>query len=306
MEAVTHWDELEVSHHELGPMNARWRTADGQKLGMSRIEVLPGAQSTPAHEHTAEEELFYVLAGDGLWWQDGATTAIASGDVAFAAPGAGAHTIIAGEQGIDVLAFGPRHEIEVTHLPRPGVLRIGGVATVRAETKHQWHFEAEAGPVERDDTDPAGRRPANVAHVSAVAGTHEERPGWEQVERRIGRHLGARTTGMTLMEIAPAARSCPFHCHSAEEELFVVLEGDGTLRLGEERHDLRRGSVVSRPAGTRIAHQFIAGDSGMTVLAYSDIDPNDMAFYPDSNKVKLRGLNVMMRVAPVDYWDGED
>jgi uncharacterized cupin superfamily protein len=86
----------------------------------------------------------------------------------------------------------------------------------------------------------------------------------------------------------------------------VVLDGEGTLRLGDERHALHPGSVVSRPAGTRIAHQFIAGDGGLTVLAYSDIDPNDLVFYPDSSKVKLRGLNVMVRVEPLDYWDGED
>jgi uncharacterized cupin superfamily protein len=303
MEAVTHWDDLAVEHHALGPMDARWRTADGVKLGMSRIDVLPGAQSTPAHQHTAEEELFYVVRGDGLWWQDGATTAIGEGDVAFAEPRAGAHTVIAGDDGIDVLAFGPRLDIEVTHLPRPGVMRIGGVATVTAHSMHQWRFEAEMGPVERSEPGP---RTGNVVHVTDVPAVEEDRSGWEQVERRIGRHLGARTTGMTLMEIAPAAKSCPFHCHSAEEELFVVLDGAGTLRLGDERHALRPGHVVSRPAGTRIAHQFIAGDEGMTVLAYSDIDSNDLAFYPDSNKVKLRGLNVMMRVEPVDYWDGED
>jgi uncharacterized cupin superfamily protein len=303
MEPLTHWDDLALEHHELGPMNARWRTADGVRLGMSRIDVLPGAQSTPAHEHTAEEELFYVVRGDGLWWQHGKTTAIGEGDLMFAKPRGGAHTIIGGDDGIDVLAFGPRHDIEVTHLPRPGVVRVGGVATFIANPRHQWHFEAEAGPVERAEPGP---RPANVVHIDDVPGAEEDRPGWEQIERRIGRHLGAITTGMTLMEVAPGAKSCPFHCHSAEEELFVVLDGEGTLRLGDERHAVRPGHILSRPAGTRIAHQFIAGDDGLAVLAYSDIDPNDLAFYPDSNKVKLRGLDVMIRVEPLDYWDGED
>jgi uncharacterized cupin superfamily protein len=304
MEALTHWDDLPLEHHELGPMNARWRTADGVRLGMSRIDVLPGAQSTPAHQHTAEEELFYVVRGSGLWWQDGRTTAIGEGDLMFAKPRAGAHTVIGGDDGIDVLAFGPRHDIEVTHLPRPGVVRVGGVATFIAEAKHQWHFEAEAGPVER--AEPTHPRPANVVNMTDVPAVEEDRPGWEQVERRIGRHLGAITTGMTLMDVAPSAKSCPFHCHSAEEELFVVLAGDGTLRLGDERHAVRPGHIVSRPAGTRIAHQFIAGDDGLSILAYSDIDPNDLVFYPDSDKVKLRGLNVMIRVEPLDYWDGED
>jgi uncharacterized cupin superfamily protein len=265
--------------------------------------VLPGAQSTPAHEHTAEEELFYVLAGDGLWWQDGATTAIASGDIAFAAPGAGAHTIIAGEQGIDVLAFGPRHEIEVTHLPRPGVLRIGGVATVRAETKHQWLFEAQAGPVERAEPGP---RPGNVVRAADVPASVEDRPGWEHHSRKVGLHLGARTVGMRVLEIAPGARSFPFHCHSAEEELFVVLEGECRLRLGPDEHALRPGSIISRPAGTGVAHQFIAGAGALTLLCCSTLDSSDVAFYPDSSKVTLRGLDVTLRVAPVDYWDGED
>jgi uncharacterized cupin superfamily protein len=302
MEAVTHWDDLQVDHHELGPMNARWRTADGVRIGMSRIEVLPGGQSTPAHVHTAEEELFYVLGGSGLWWEGGATTAIGPGDVMFAKPRGEAHTLIGGDDGIDVLAFGPRDDVELVHLPRPGVLRLGGVATVPAETRHQWHLEAEAGPVERAEP---GERPDNVVRLLDLPTQAEERPGWELTQRRIGGHFGTVNTGMSHYELAPGARSFPFHCHSAEEELFVVLDGTGMLRLGDERHDLRAGHVVSRPAGTRIAHQFIAGDDGMTVLAYSNIDPNDIAFYPDSNKVKLRGLGVTMRVEPVDYWDGE-
>ena len=302
MEAVTHWDDLQVDHHELGPMSARWRTADGVGVGMSRIQVLPGAQSTPAHVHTAEEELFYVLGGSGLWWEGGATTAIGAGDVMYAKPRGEAHTVIGGDDGIDVLAFGPRHDIELVHLPRPGVLRVGGVATLPAQTRHQWFFEAEAGPVERAEP---GERPANVVRLLDVPAEAEDRPGWELARRWVGRHLGAVKTGMSHLDLAPGARAFPFHCHSAEEELFVVLGGSGTLRLGGERHDLRPGHVVSRPAGTRIAHQFIAAGDGMTILAYSTIDPNDLAFFPDSNKVRLRGLGVTMRVKPVDYWDGE-
>jgi uncharacterized cupin superfamily protein len=302
MEGVTHWDDLQVDHHELGPMNARWRTVDGVGLGMSRIEVLPGGQSTPAHIHTAEEELFYVLGGSGLWWEGGATTAIGAGDVMFAKPRGKAHTIIGGDDGIDVLAFGPRIDIEIVHLPRPGVVRMGGVATLPAQTRHQWVFEAEAGPVERAEP---GERPPNVVRVLDLPSRTQVRPGWETTQRRVGDHVGTVTTGMSYLELAPSAKSFPFHCHSAVEELFVVLDGTGFVRLGDERHALRPGHVVSRPPGTGVAHQFIAGDAGLTVLAYSDVEPGDIAFYPDSNKVKFNGLGVVMRVEPVDYWDGE-
>jgi len=221
----------------------------------------------------------------------------------FAKPRGEPHTIIGGDEGIDVLAFGPRIAIEVVHLPRPGVLRVGGVATLPAETKHQWFHEAEVGPVERAEP---GRRPPNVVRLLDLPTEVEDRAsGWELTQRWVGGHLGAINIGMSHLEHGPGAKSFPFHCHSAQEELFVVLDGGGFVRLGDERHPLRPGHVVSRPAGTRVAHQFVAGDAGMTVLAYSDIEPNDIVFYPDSNKVKLRGLGVMMRVEPVDYWDGE-
>src|SRR5262249_33696881 len=155
--------------------------------------------------------------------------------------------------------------------------------------------------VERDDADPTRPRPANVVRLLDLPTEVEDRPGWELTQRWVGRHFGTLTTGMSHLEIAPGAKSFPFHCHSAEEELFIVLDGAGSVRLGDERHDLRPGHVVSCPAGSRVAHQFIAGDDGMTVLAYSNVDPNDIAYFPDSNKVKLRGVNVVMRVEPVDY-----
>ena len=60
MAVVTHWDDLELAHHELGPMNAHWRTAGGARLGCSRIAVAPGAQSTPAHVHTARHRMSWT------------------------------------------------------------------------------------------------------------------------------------------------------------------------------------------------------------------------------------------------------
>ena len=54
--------------------------------------------------------------------------------------------------------------------------------------------------------------------------------------------------------------------------MFVVLAGAGTLRLGAERHAVRTGHVIARPAGTGVAHQFIAGEDGLTLLAWGTRD----------------------------------
>jgi len=112
-------------------------------------------------------------------------------------------------------------------------------------------------------------------------------------------------TGFNLFTLAPNSPSWPQHCHSAEEEIFVVLDGDGICLLGDDETPVRRGHVISRPAGTGIAHGFRAGDSGLSFLAYGTRDTNDITYYPNSNKVYLRGVNLIGRMEKLDYWDGE-
>ena len=74
-------------------------------------------------------------------------------------------------------------------------------------------------------------------------------------------------TGIRHAEVFPGKLNAPPHCHSAEEEIFVVLEGDGHVLLWEE--DGRRGapgpSRLGRrrgPPGTGVAHAFRGGDDG--------------------------------------------
>ena len=98
----------------------------------------------------------------------------------------------------------------------------------------------------------------------------------------------------------------PPHCHSAEEEIFVVLDGRGTLLLGDEERPVEPHDVIARPAATGVAHAFRAGDEGMTFLAYGSKEPNDICYYPRSNKIAFRGVGVIGRIERLDYWDGED
>jgi uncharacterized cupin superfamily protein len=111
---------------------------------------------------------------------------------------------------------------------------------------------------------------------------------------------------MKHVEMPPGARAATRHCHAAEEELFVVLDGDGVVRVGDEESGVRRGSIVARPPATGVAHDFQAGDGGMALLAYGTREANDICWYPDSQKVYFIGVDVVARVQPLDYWDGED
>jgi uncharacterized cupin superfamily protein len=124
--------------------------------------------------------------------------------------------------------------------------------------------------------------------------------------RDLGRAAGSVRTGVVHTTIAPGRESMPPHVHSAEEELFVVLDGAGECLLGDERFDVRRGSVIARPAGSRVAHSFVAGTEGLTMLAYGQRIPHDVCWYPRSQKLGFSAFGLRFRVADaVGYWDGE-
>ena len=124
-------------------------------------------------------------------------------------------------------------------------------------------------------------------------------------DRDLGSAVGSERTGISRVTIPAGRLGYPPHCHSAEEEIFVVLGGEGTLVLGDEEHAVRPGCVVGRPPGTRIPHSFRAGVTDLVYLAYGTREPNDIVYYPRSGKVSLRGVGVMGRIEPLGYWDGE-
>jgi uncharacterized cupin superfamily protein len=125
--------------------------------------------------------------------------------------------------------------------------------------------------------------------------------------RLLGEAAGAGATGLKHIALPAAQRGAPPHCHSEEEEIFVVLDGDGTLQLwprggGEtpEEQPLRAGDVVSRPAGTGVAHALRAGKQHLTYLAYGTREPGDMCFYPETGRVSLRGLGIALRSPEIE------
>ena len=86
----------------------------------------------------------------------------------------------------------------------------------------------------------------------------------------------------------------------------MILDGDGVLVLGEDEIPVGPGNVISRPAGTGVAHMLRAGEQGLSYLAYGTRDAGDVCYYPRSNKVFFRGVGLIARLERLEYWDGED
>jgi uncharacterized cupin superfamily protein len=306
---VAHWDEVEASRREAGHIGGSWRdlgrAAGTRGVGVKLVDVDPRKWSTPAHVEGAEEEIFFVLAGSGLSWQDGATHEVRAGDCLVHLAEAEAHTLRAGPDGLRLLAYGQRLPHGNTVLPRAGVawMSPGFVdVTVIGEQRSPYHREAEAG--EPEVGEPT-ERPSSIVNLDDVPGEVYDRPGYAGLERDLARAAGSHATGLRHVVLEPGCLSAPPHCHSAEEEIFVVLDGEGTLLLGEDEHPVRAGTVVARPPGTRISHALRAGEGGLRYLAYGTREPNDIAYYPRSGKVYFRGIGLMARLEHLDYWDGE-
>ena len=314
---LTHWDELPWTRMERGHIGGDWQslTGEGSKVtGVKRIRVDPGKWSTPAHVESSEEEIFYVLAGSGISWQDGACYEVGPGDCLVHTAGTEAHTLRAGEDGLEVLAFGERHRGAGARLPRAGVSwGLGSWVRTGAEADHPWKLEAEAG--EPELSEPA-ERPAWIVNAADVEAEPFGRGTVSSEARDLGIAAGSVRTGLNLVSVPAGKLNVPPHCHSVEEELFVVLEGEGELELTagptawpdsvSGTFPVRAGSTVARPAGTRVAHCFRAGAAGLTLLSYGTRDPGDIAYYPRSDKVNFRGIGLITRVERLDYWAGED
>jgi uncharacterized cupin superfamily protein len=115
--------------------------------------------------------------------------------------------------------------------------------------------------------------------------------------------------GVVLEELPPGKQSVPAHYHTQEEEHLYVLEGALTVRLGDERHEMKAGDYVCFPAGQQVGHCLINHtDKPCRYLIVGERNPNDVIVYPDSNKVLVRSLGrreIYDRAAKRNYWDGE-
>ncbi|MBL8302773.1 MAG: cupin domain-containing protein [Ideonella sp.] len=128
--------------------------------------------------------------------------------------------------------------------------------------------------------------------------------------------IGARKLGYNLTELPPGKAQCPFHAHRAEEEMFLILEGEGELRYGSDTYRIRARDVIACPTGdAATAHQIInTGDTPLRYLALSTLSDVEVCEYPDSGKTGVfaagsagGGLRQMFRSeATVDYYDRED
>lgn len=109
---------------------------------------------------------------------------------------------------------------------------------------------------------------------------------------QVGKTIGARKLGYNVTAIDPGKAAYPAHNHRVNEEMFLVLEGSGEVRIGADRYPVRQGDVIAcPPGGPETAHQFRnTGTVPLKVFGVSTFEGAEVVEYPDSGKI---GFGVM-------------
>ncbi|MBV8469344.1 MAG: cupin domain-containing protein [Burkholderiaceae bacterium] len=119
----------------------------------------------------------------------------------------------------------------------------------------------------------------------------------------------ARKLGCGVDTVPPGKQSCPYHFHHTQEEMFIILEGQGTLRVADERLAVKAGDVIFIPCGPDYPHHLInTSQADLKYLSISTQERPEVCEYPDSGKLGVfsRGPAYVQKLgASLDYWDGE-
>jgi uncharacterized cupin superfamily protein len=109
-------------------------------------------------------------------------------------------------------------------------------------------------------------------------------------KRALGDALGLTKVGVNLTTLAPGKESSMRHCHTHEDELVFVLEGEVVLCTDEGEQRLTAGTCAGFPAGSADGHQLVnRSDRPARYIEISNRDPADAATYPDVDLVYRKG-----------------
>jgi uncharacterized cupin superfamily protein len=140
---------------------------------------------------------------------------------------------------------------------------------------------------------PSGRFHSQFKNISAALGARwRDQPG------------ESHPFDLQLRRVPAGAAICPYHSHTAQWEMFVVLRGRGTARVNGTRYSIEAGDAFIHAPGT--AHQTInTGSEDLELYIIADNPTAEICFYPDSNKWGISPLRKYFRIAELDYFDGE-
>jgi len=112
-------------------------------------------------------------------------------------------------------------------------------------------------------------------------------PGGKYAQRcqEISLAIGGRKHpfDLELVTLPAGKANCPYHYHTAQWELYVIVRGTGQVRTPKGRTAVRTGDVFMCPPGE--PHQLINNTKrDLQYYCIADNPVSDSGYYPDSDK----------------------
>jgi uncharacterized cupin superfamily protein len=124
-------------------------------------------------------------------------------------------------------------------------------------------------------------------------------------KKDAGTSAGGHPFDVELVRLPTGAANFPLHQHSAQWELYLIIEGAGEARTGREIEPIQAGDVLMLPPEE--AHQFV--NTGPTDLVYYVIatnQPADITFYPETGKWAIKPQAKIFVINEVPYFEEGD
>jgi uncharacterized cupin superfamily protein len=110
-------------------------------------------------------------------------------------------------------------------------------------------------------------------------------------------------------KVPPGKKNFPFHAHSAQWEMYVIVSGNGNVRDENGISEVSAGDAfIFQP---NEPHQIEnSGSEDLIFYVIADNPIGESAYYPDSKKWKANKTSAADRVVikgpETDYFDGEE
>jgi len=157
---------------------------------------------------------------------------------------------------------------------------------------------------------------ARIANLELEPFSHGA--SYQSADAGIAERIGLTQIGASYSEVPPGKSGCPCHVHHVQDEMFIILEGEGTYRFGAESYPVTAGDVLGAPrGGVEYAHKLTnTGKGPLKYLSISTKSDIEVCEYPDSGKFMVQssvaagGAGKLRYIgreeSSLDYWVGED
>ncbi len=234
-----------------------WQVAGDETRGAYTIyeSILPPGRHIPLHTHDADDEAFYIIAGEITFQLGDETLRATAGSFLFIPHGLPHSQLNTGQTDARRLIIFSPPGFERYFAERAALAR--SMATLNPATHTGLDADAnnalarKYGMTFLADTAARGAATTDAAVVRLAADGATAAPSPVLGGGTVWQVAGDETRGAYTIydSVVPPGFRVPLHLHENEEEAFYIIAGECTFRLGAEMVRATAGSFVLVPRG---------------------------------------------------------